>query len=63
MKSLKQEKENLTIHRKAQQETYDYFKDYTINLPIRVTPVDDDSLQQIGIRLIGFNVDIHRRFF
>ena len=28
MKSLKQEKENLTIQRKAQQETYDYFKDY-----------------------------------
>ena len=29
MKSLKQEKENLTIQKKAQQETYDYFKDYT----------------------------------
>ena len=28
MKSLKQEKENLTIQKKAQQETYDYFKDY-----------------------------------
>ena len=28
MKSLKKEKENLTIQRKAQQETYDYFKDY-----------------------------------
>ena len=28
MKSLKQEKENLTIQRKAQQDTYDYFKNY-----------------------------------
>ena len=28
MKSLKQEKENLTIQKKAQQETYNYFKDY-----------------------------------
>lgn len=28
MKSLKKEKDNLTIQRKAQQETYDYFKDY-----------------------------------
>ena len=28
MKSLKQEKKNLTIQKKAQQETYNYFKDY-----------------------------------
>ena len=28
MKSLKQEKENLTIQKNAQQETYQYFKDY-----------------------------------
>lgn len=40
MKSLKQEKENLAIQRKAQQETYDYFKDYTSEMKMVCTNVE-----------------------
>lgn len=40
MKSLKQEKENLTIQRKAQQETYNYFKDYTSEMKTVCTNVE-----------------------
>ncbi|MCD7883041.1 MAG: relaxase/mobilization nuclease domain-containing protein [Lachnospiraceae bacterium] len=40
MKSLQQEKESLTIRRKAQQETYQYFKDYAKELKTVCANVD-----------------------